>query len=81
MQGCRSYYHSDSELNKARERFHKGADQYVAEYDDYLKSIDETEEDDTNPIENNKIYEHLILDVKSSRNDATHQEHNGLFHD
>ncbi|RKF73074.1 hypothetical protein GcM1_245009 [Golovinomyces cichoracearum] len=80
-QGCRSYYHSDSEPNKARERFHKGADQYLAEYDDYLKSIDEMEEDDANSIEHNKKYEHLILDVKSPKNDATHQEQDGLSHD
>ncbi|RKF72448.1 hypothetical protein GcM1_248171 [Golovinomyces cichoracearum] len=63
------------------ERFHKGADQYFAEYDNYLKSIDETEEDDANPVEHNKIYENLILDVKSPKNDATHQERDGLSHD
>ncbi|RKF84272.1 hypothetical protein GcM1_127008, partial [Golovinomyces cichoracearum] len=38
-------------------------------------------EDDGSSIEHNKIYEHLILDVKSPKNNATHQEHDGLSHD
>ncbi|RKF61289.1 hypothetical protein OnM2_043003, partial [Erysiphe neolycopersici] len=73
-EGCRSYYHPESEINKARERFHKAADQYLTEYDNHLDSIDEGEDEEHNYADyDNEIYDQLILDVKAPKSSINQQ--------